>query len=243
VRWRKDKKSDKVFRAPPGYRDSGRPIFGQNEVVSSTYQIRELLHTDGTGQVYDAWDMLLERPVAIKAAWRDEDTPPLLDQARAPSAIAHPCVAGVYGLGHHHGVDYLVTERLDGRALSAYISHMYSAGASIHVVDAVDLLITLARGLEAVHDAGHAVVRLSTDNVIITESHRLVLSMFALNQGELDAAPCVFAPEVITSSRSPAAWTRASRTGSRRSVCPTDRKSPRLTSSHLDCSRMPSSCG
>lgn len=195
--WRNKDNKGAVFRAPPGYRDSGRPIFNNGEVISSTYQIKSLLHGNDTGQVYEAWDMLLERPVALKGSWRDEDVPPLLTEARAACAIADPCVADIYGLGHHHGTEYLVAERITGPTLAQRIERVYSADEQVPPVEALEMLTALARGLAAVHDAGYAARRLSTGNVLVTGTGRLVLSRFALGQGTLDAPP-VLAPEIIT---------------------------------------------
>ncbi|MCG8419676.1 MAG: serine/threonine protein kinase [Proteobacteria bacterium] len=201
--WRSKDKKAPVFRAPPGYRDSGRPILTSGEVVSSTYQIRELLHSDETGQVFEAWDMLLERNVALKVAWRDKDVPPLLQEARIPSAIGKSCAATVFGLGRHHGCEYLAAERIDGVTLAEYISSMYEAGQLLSVLDTMELLITMARGLSSVHAAGHAIVRMSTANILITPANRLVFAAFALNQGQLEAKPAILAPEVITGGRAP----------------------------------------
>ncbi|MEM9490528.1 MAG: hypothetical protein AAGC55_15380, partial [Myxococcota bacterium] len=187
-----------VFRAPPGFRDSGRPIFGQGEVVNSTYQIRQLLHGDDGGQVFEAWDMLLERTVALKSAWRDDDVPPLLPEARAPSAIGAPCVADVYGIGNHRGAEFLVAERIDGMALIQHVSQIYQDGELLRGLRVIELLSSIAQGLVAVHRAGYSVDRLSSANTIISESDRLVFAPFALGQGQLDSKPPVFAPEIVT---------------------------------------------
>ena len=207
--WRSKKKEGPVFRAPPGFRDSGRPIFSTGEVISSTYQIRELLHSDDHGQVYEARDMLLEREVALRASWRDNDVPPLLPEARAPGAIHSPCVADIYGLSRHHSCEYLVAERIPGIALTQHISRVYERGELISSSEVMDTMVTLARGLSAVHGAGYAVRHLSTANITVMPGGRLVFASFALGQGQLDARPPVLAPEVVTSGVIPEPGTHA----------------------------------
>ncbi len=207
--WRSKKKDGPVFRAPPGYRDSGRPLFSTGEVVSSTYQVRELLHGDDHGQVFEAWDMLLERAVAIKVSWRDDDVPSLLPEARAPTAIGHECVADVYGLSNHRNSEYLVAERVPSVALAQHIAQIHDAGDKIPGSEALELLTKLTRGLAAVHAAGYALIRMSAANISITPEKRLVFSTFALGQGQLEAKPPVFAPEVITSRSAPEPGTEA----------------------------------
>lgn len=206
--WRK-KKEGPVFRAPPGYRDSGRPIFSTGEVISSTYQVRDLLHSDDSGQVYEARDMLLEREVALRASWRDNDVPPLLPQARAPSAIHDPCVADIYGLSRHHSCEYLVAERIPGIALTQHISRVYESGELISGSAVMETMVTLAQGLSAIHQAGYAVRRMSSANITIMPNGRLVFARFALGQGQLDAKPPVLAPEVVTSGVIPDSGTPA----------------------------------
>ena len=207
--WRSKKKDGPVFRAPPGYRDSGRPLFATGEVVSSTYQIRELLHSDDHGQVFEAWDMLLERAVAIKVSWRDDDVPSLLPEARAPTSIGHECVADIYGLSNHRNSEYLVAERIPGVALAQHISQIQESGEMIPGPEALELLTALTRGLSAVHAAGYALIRMSTANIAISAEKRLVFSTFALGQGQLEAKPPIFAPEVITSRSTPEPGTGA----------------------------------
>jgi hypothetical protein len=204
VAWRKATiDAGPLFRGPPGHRDSGRPIFATSEVVSSTYQIRELLHGSERGQVFEAWDMVLERVVALEAAWRDPDVPPLLHQARATSAIDHDCTARIIGLGHHHGTEFLVAERIVGPSLREHVAALHAAGASIPAVDAVGMLAALAHGLAAVHRAGQVAGRLGAGTIVRLSNRRLVLSRFALGQGQIEAEAPVFAPEVITGAHAP----------------------------------------
>lgn len=213
--WRgKEKKSEKAdpgkgVRSPPGYRDGGKPLFAAGEVVSSAYQIRAELSTTQTGQVFEAWDMLLERNVALKGAWRDDDVPPLLHEARVYSAIRDICVAEIYGLGNYRSTEYLVAERIVGGTLKDHISTVYQGGARVTALEGIELLTLLARGLSAVHAAGFAVIHLSTQNIVLTDPGRLVLSRFALDQGASDPVPPVLAPEVITGAVKPAAGTRS----------------------------------
>jgi eukaryotic-like serine/threonine-protein kinase len=204
VAWRKASiDAGPLVRGAPGYRDSGRPIFATGEVVSSTYQIRELLHGSDRGQVFEAWDMMLERVVALEAAWRDPDVPPLLHQARATSAIDHDCTARIVGLGHHHGTEFLVAERIVGPSLREHVAASYAAGADIPAVDALDMLAALAHGLAAVHRAGQAARRLGAGNIIRLSNRRLVLSRFALGQGQSEAEAPIVAPEVVTGAHAP----------------------------------------
>ncbi len=196
-----------MFQAPPGYRDSGRPIFANGEVINSAYQIRELLHSDNGGQVFEARDMLLDRLVALKATWRDEGVPPLIHEARALGAIDDVCVASVYGLGNHHQTEFLVAERIVGTALSKYTASVYAAGRTISARDAIEMLSILTRGLAAVHRGGYNVPYLNSKNVVRVSNSRLVLARFGFGQGQVEGEPPVLVPEVLKTGRVPRAGT------------------------------------
>jgi serine/threonine-protein kinase len=109
------------FAVPPGFRESTTAALSAGEVVTSTYQIRqEILRTD-TGAVYEARDLLLDRLVAMKFAWRDASNPPLLAEARRCSIVRDPCSVAIYGMGNHNGVEYVVAERVLGTLLSGHL--------------------------------------------------------------------------------------------------------------------------
>src|SRR5689334_7183733 len=105
------------FQAPPGFRDSPTRALNQGEVVASTYAVRgEVARTD-TGIVYEARDMMLDRAVALKLAWRDPGMPSLILEARRCAAVRDACAVAIYGMGNHQGTEYVVGERVVGRLL------------------------------------------------------------------------------------------------------------------------------
>ena len=70
--------------------DGGNRIFATGELLDGVYEIMQLLGRGGMGQVFEAHDHLLNRRVAIKAAWPNPLTPPLRNEARAFAAFQHP---------------------------------------------------------------------------------------------------------------------------------------------------------
>lgn len=202
VRWPgkgKGKKELHQFDVPAGYRDSNRPILGEGEVVTSTYQVRDMLASDDDGQLFEAWDMLLERMVTIRISWRDEGVPPLLSYARAVNAIAHPCAADVFGMGAHHGSEFVVCERINGVLLGDYIAETYTAGGDISVDACIDMLTKIAEGLHAVHLANLWMGDLRPEAILLAPSRRVVFTKFAAGQNEREepVEPECWAPEVI----------------------------------------------
>ena len=181
------------FAVPPGFRDSATSALNAGEVIASTYQIRhEIVRTD-TGAVYEARDLLLDRLVAMKFAWRDPNNPPLLAEARRCSLVRDPCSVAIYGMGNHNSVEYAVAERVLGTLLSDFLK----AGGLPH-----DVFLTKFRTLIAAvaraHEAGIAVGDISGATILVCPDSRLVLGRLSLSQipafGPLGQ---ILAPEVV----------------------------------------------
>src|SRR5258708_23972 len=105
------------YLAPPGFRDSSNRALGQGEVVASAYAIRDEVARTDTGVVFEARDMMMDRLVVLKLAWRDPGTPSLILEARRCAAVRDPCAVAIYGMGAHNGVEYVVGERVTGALL------------------------------------------------------------------------------------------------------------------------------
>src|SRR5689334_16716597 len=109
------------FHAPPGFRDSPYRALNAGEVVGSTYAVIEEIARTETGMVFEARDMLLDRLVAMKLAWRDAGMPSLITEARRCATVPDPCAVAIYGMGQHNGVEYAVGERVVGTLLRAQL--------------------------------------------------------------------------------------------------------------------------
>src|ERR1041384_5592146 len=110
------------FQAPPGFRDSTTRALNQGDVVASMYTVRSEVARSDTGVVFEARDMMLDRLVALKLAWRAPVLPSLILEARRCSAVRDPCAVAIYGMGNHQGIEYVVGERATGRMLSEVIA-------------------------------------------------------------------------------------------------------------------------
>src|SRR5436190_23652139 len=91
------------------------------------YQILGPLGAGGMGQVYRARDTRLQRFVAIKILHDSAALDPrrqrrFAQEAAAASALNHPNILTVYDVGADGGVQYLVSELIDGESLRAEMS-------------------------------------------------------------------------------------------------------------------------
>src|ERR1043165_2204574 len=180
------------FEAPPGVRDSPTRGVSHGEVVASTYAIRDEIARTETGVVFEARDMMLDRLVALKLAWRDRGMPSLILEARRCAAVRDPCAVAIYGMGNHQGVEYVVGERVTGRLLGEVLAR--PPGPAEHLARFRTLVAAVTRA----HEAGIAVGDISGSTVLVTEDSRMVLGRVSLSQvpafGPLGQ---ILAPEVV----------------------------------------------
>ncbi len=181
-----------AFQAPPGFRDSPARALPQGGVVSSTYAIRDELARTDTGVLFEARDMMLDRPVALKLAWRDAGLPPLILEARRCASVRDPCSVAIHGMGNHNGVEYVVGERVTGTLLHDLLELPLSTEAYL------TKLRTLFAAVSRAHESGIAIGDISGATVLVDPDGRMVLGRLSLSQvpafGPLGQ---ILAPEVV----------------------------------------------
>ena len=90
------------------------------------YEIIVALGSGGMGEVYRARDTRLHRQVAIKVLAPHVAGDPLMAarfdrEVRAVAALSHPNIVGIFDVGEHAGMLFVVTELLDGETLRQYL--------------------------------------------------------------------------------------------------------------------------
>jgi len=127
------------------------PLIG--ETVGG-YRVEERLGIGGMGVVYRAFDLDLARQVALKfLPSHMVDTRNARErferEARAVSALTHPNICVLHGIGEHRGRPYLVLELLEGETLSSMLRH-----GPIEPARALEIAAAVADGLQAAHEKG-----------------------------------------------------------------------------------------
>jgi serine/threonine-protein kinase len=180
----------------------GFSIFRIGDVLQGTYEIRAVLGHGGMGQVFDAHDTGLVRRVAIKANFADTEVQfAIRNEARALAAIRHPGVVGVYALGCHDGIDYMVMEHVSGVTLAKHLARL---GEAMPILERLDVLLAVADGLAAIHRAGISHGDVKPENILLAPSGRVVLMDLGLvraayepDLGVVAGTPDYMAPEII----------------------------------------------
>ena len=149
-------------------------------LIAGRYQVLELLGRGGMGHVHAGMDHQLDRPVAIKFLRADlADQTALRDrferEARAAARIVHPNVVGVFDIGEHDGVPYIVMERLSGRNLADELVAGPMRDDRVRAI-ASDLLA----GLSAAHRLGVLHRDIKPGNVLLTDTAQVKLADFGI---------------------------------------------------------------
>src|SRR5262249_4497709 len=122
----------------------------------------------GMGVVYEARDVKLDRPVALKIVGpAHADTPQHLErflrEARAVARLDHPHVVRIYAVEEHEGRPYLALEFVPGGTLADDLRTR-----SPRPDEAAQLIETLARAVQHAHERGIVHRDLKPGNVLLT---------------------------------------------------------------------------
>ena len=161
------------------------PFEGDDSVPEQIDEFRllELLGEGGSGRVYRALDVVLDRLVAIKILVKPDqrETGYMVAEARAAARLLHPNIVAIYRVGDLGGRMYIATEHVRGKSLRKEVMPVSNERA-------LELAIPIARGLAAAHRHGVVHRDIKPSNVLVTESGELKIADFGLaklvDQGE-----------------------------------------------------------
>ncbi|MBO0701226.1 MAG: serine/threonine protein kinase, partial [Zavarzinella sp.] len=177
------------------------------------YQVSRELGRGGMGVVFDAFDPVLHRRVAIKVlapylASGRRARQRFLREARASAAIRHPNVVTIYAVNPQAGLPYLVMEYVPGRTLRDRIR-----AGPIGLTASLRIAAQVAAGLAAAHGEGVIHRDVKPGNILLEDGIERVkitdfgLALVALDVDELSSGnrpvgtPAYMSPEQVSSGK------------------------------------------
>jgi len=147
----------------------------------SHYRVLERIGRGGMGTVYRARDTRLARDVAIKVINPDIAADPdriarFRREATIVAALNHPGIVVIHDTGNENGLNYLVTEFVEGVSLRRVIQNDGALGSR----RVVEIGAQIADALAAAHALGILHRDLKPENVMITRQGRAKLLDFGL---------------------------------------------------------------
>ncbi|MBL8917196.1 MAG: tetratricopeptide repeat protein [Archangium sp.] len=158
------------------------------------YVILERLGAGGMGEVFSAWDPVLDRKVAVKVLRGDFEGSPLgeelktrlLREAQSLARLSHPNVVTVHDVGLANGRIFLAMEFVEGLTLKKWLEggpeKKRPGWRSI-----LEVFLAAGEGLAAAHEQGITHRDFKPDNVVVSTDGRVRVMDFGLAHGE--AAP------------------------------------------------------
>jgi len=162
-------------------------------------RVLEKVGAGGFGEVFRAWDPVLEREVALKLGRRGRSRGEHLDEARRVARLRDPNVLAVYGVEAHDGRAGMWTVFVRGETLEERLSRQ----GVLPWPELVRVARDLCRALAVVHDAGIIHGDIKASNVMIDLDGRTILMDFGAGtmrrsgQAALAGTPLAMAPELF----------------------------------------------
>ena len=165
-------------------RTSSSPLeedrFQEGTVLAGRYRMLGLLGRGGMGEVYKAFDTILNQTIALKFLAATHLSEAALvrfrDEVRIARQVSHPNVCRVYDLGMVDGFHFLSMEYIDGEDLASLIRRI----GRLPQAKAVEFTRKICVGLAAAHERGVLHRDLKPANIMIDGRGQVRITDFGL---------------------------------------------------------------
>ncbi|MGW5485195.1 serine/threonine-protein kinase [Streptosporangium sandarakinum] len=191
---------------PPG------AVPGPDRLIGRRYRLVSPVGRGGLGRVWHAYDVLLDRDVAIKELILPPGLDPagtraahrrMIHEARSAARLSHPGIAAVHDVAEEDGRPWIVMELVRGWSLEQAVRQ----GGPLPVAQAAEIGVRVLDALRHAHAAGILHRDVKPGNVLLT-ADRVVLTDFGIAAleddgaaplaGLLVASPAYVPPERLT---------------------------------------------
>ncbi len=174
------------------------------------YEIRRELGRGAMGVVYEAYDPMIKRRVALKTIRADRLSPDeaativarFRREAEAAGRLHHPNIVSIFDFGEDGGTSYIAMEFVEGRDLKA----RFDAGERFSTADAVALTAQVLDALQYSHEHGVIHRDIKPANVFVREDGTVKVADFGIahlesssltQAGSVMGTPSSMSPEQV----------------------------------------------
>ena len=176
--------------------------------LGERYRLDSRIGAGGMGEVWQAFDEVLGRVVAVKAMLPEvADEPDFARrfqiEAKSMASVNHPAVASIHDYGRSNGITFLVMEFIDGESLAQVLRR----AGRLSPAETMRLIAQAADGLQAVHDRGIVHRDIKPANLLIRRNGALLITDFGISRtqdgthltvsGAILGTPTYLSPEQV----------------------------------------------
>jgi len=152
-----------------------------NLLLGNRYRLLHQAGKGGMALVYEAYDTMLERPVAIKLLKQDfVDNQAFRErfrqEAKSAANLSHPNIVTVHDFGFDDNGVYIVMEFVPGTDLKSRINE----NGVFSLVEGLPLIMQACAGLGYAHRAGIVHCDVKPQNMLVTRDNRLKITDFGI---------------------------------------------------------------
>ena len=150
-------------------------------IVAKRYEIVKLIGQGGMADVYLAYDILLERNVAIKILRNElsNDAISLLrfkHEAVAVSKLNHPNIIEIYDIGEFDSRQYIVMEYVDGQTLKDLIVQR----GGLYIEEAIYIMKQLISAVVEAHKSNIIHRDIKPQNILVKADGTVIITDFGI---------------------------------------------------------------
>jgi len=150
-------------------------------VINDRYEIGKRIGRGGMAEIFQARDILLDRPVAIKVLFPEFATDPAFverfrREAQAAANLNHPNIVGVYDWGKVNNTYYIAMEYVNGRTLADILKQ----SGTLTPMQVCDVMSEVASALISAHQNGVIHRDIKPGNILVSTTGQVKVADFGI---------------------------------------------------------------
>ena len=150
-------------------------------IINDRYEIGKRIGRGGMAEIFQARDILLDRPIAIKVLFPEFATDPAFverfrREAQAAANLNHPNIVGVYDWGKVNNTYYIAMEYVSGRTLADILKQ----SGTLTPIQVCDVMREVAAALGSAHQSGVIHRDVKPGNILVSTTGQVKVADFGI---------------------------------------------------------------